>query len=368
MQYDARMTMSMDNYNQNEAQRMAERTRIVRTQELDTGYRPTQQTRLPLRGAGNHPPAQSGGGASRLPARSEPTPTGPVTLDSIVEQVRRLPALPDVAIQVMRMTGQETCSAQEIAQVISHDQSFAARILQLANSAYYGLPRNVGTISEAVVLLGMRTVRNMAIAAATHDTLSREVIGYELGRGDLWRHSLACAMASQMVAETARYPEAEEAFVAGLLHDIGKVVLSLHVRGMIALILERMEAENLSFLEAERAVLGFDHAEVGGRIAAKWNLPVPLVQAIAYHHQPVQNGQVAPLTAVVHIANVICLIAGIGLGIDGLRTSISSVALKTLNLGEPHIEKALCQLVTRVAQAQPLFEMENLLQAGGQKR
>jgi putative nucleotidyltransferase with HDIG domain len=286
-------------------------------------------------------------------------------MEEIVSQVRHLPALPQVVMKVMRMTGQADCSAREIALVISNDQSFSARMLQLANSAYYGLPRNVGTISEAVVLLGMRTVRNMAIAAATHDTLTREVTGYDLERGDLWRHSLACGMAAQLLAEVTNYPGGEEAFVAGLLHDIGKVVLSVYVRDAMALIRERLETEDISFLEAERAVLGFDHAEIGGQIARKWNLPPPLVQAIACHHQPMQDGQVAPLTALVHVANVICLTAGIGMGADGLRASLSSAALKTLNLDERQIEKVLSRLVSRIAQAKPLFMLEDMIAPPG---
>ncbi|HZO86729.1 MAG TPA: HDOD domain-containing protein [Chthonomonadaceae bacterium] len=296
------------------------------------------------------------------------SPQGPaqgarVTLESIVEAVRHLPALPSAVLQIMRMTNDEGVSARDVASVISTDQSLAARILKLANSAYYGLPRAVGTVSDAVILLGMRTVRNMAIAAATHNTLSKEVAGYELGRGDLWRHSLACALAAQMLAEVAHYPEKEEAFVAGLLHDIGKVVLGVHVRDAIALIQQRVETENLTFLEAERAVLGFDHAEVGGRIAARWNLPAPLEQAIACHHQPMQNGQVAPLTALVHIANILCLLAGVGLGADGLHARLSDCALETLGLNAQDIERVLARLVHRIAQAQPLFSAEALLDA-----
>ncbi len=331
---------------------MMDRARAQKPEAPLTTSRLSDQTRLPPRADTNGAPHGNAQGRSG---------STPVTLDSVVSQVRHLPALPDVVLKVMRMTGQEDCSAREIARVISNDQSFAARMLQLANSAYYGLPRNVSTISEAVVLLGMRTVRNMAIAAATRDTLSRELVGYDLERGDLWRHSLACGMAAQLLAEVARYPDGEEAFVAGLLHDVGKVVLNLYVRDAVVQIQERMEAEELSFIEAEHAVLGFDHAEVGGRVALKWNLPAPLVQAIACHHQPFQEGQVAPLTALVHVANVVCLIAGIGLGADGLRTGLNSAAMKTLNLDERQIEKVLDRLVSRIAQAQPLFTLENLL-------
>lgn len=261
----------------------------------------------------------------------------------------------------MQATHNDNGSARELAQCIARDPGFTARLLKLANSAYYGMSRNVGTIIEAVTLLGNRTVRNMAIIAATHETLGREVIGYELGQGDLWRHSLACGMAAQMLAEQTHYPEAEGAFVAGLLHDVGKVILGLYVRDRIAEIVAWMETNESTFLEAERAVLGFDHAEVGGRVALHWNLPVPLAQAIAWHHQPVQNGQIATLAALVHVANAICLSAGIGLGVDGLRTTISAPAMTALNLTEVQAEQVLDRLVSRIAEARPLFTLQSLI-------
>lgn len=285
-----------------------------------------------------------------------------VSLESLVAQVRDLPALSAVALRVMQIASDDDSSPRGIAQCISKDPSFAARVLKLANSAYYGLPRTVSTISEAVTLLGNRTVRNMAIMAATQDTLGRAVTGYELGAGDLWRHALASAMTAQMLAEEIRYADPEAAFVAGLLHDVGKVVLGLHVEEAIAPIQQWMQENDGTFIEAERAILGFDHAEVGGRVALHWNLPLALAQAIAWHHQPVQNGQLVMLVALVHVANAICLTAGIGLGADGLRTCISTEALEALHLTEAQVEKTLDRLVTQVAAAQPLFNMQSLMQ------
>lgn len=300
--------------------------------------------------------------ATRLPGEQPVRPR--LNLDTIVAGVRHLPALPSVVMQVMALTGDEERSAKEVARAIGNDPNFSVRVLQLANSAFYGLPRSVSTISDAVVLLGMRTVRNMAIAAATHDTLNHALSGYELGQGDLWRHSMACGIASQMLAEQARYPDSEEAFVAGLLHDIGKVILSIHVSDAIDEIQARMEAEAVTFIEAERMVLGFDHAEVGGRIARKWNLPIPLVQAIAWHHQPVQNGHITPLAAIVHVANIVCLMAGAGLGVEGLRVPCNEAAMKILGLLDRDIEALMERLVNHIASTQPLFEVHQLCGPG----
>ena len=201
----------------------------------------------------------------------------------------------------------------------------------------------------------MRSIRNYAIAASTHNSMQRELVGYALGKDDLWRHSLACAIAAQMLAEIVHYPEVEEAFVAGLLHDIGKVSLNETIQRLSPVLRNVMETRDLAFSEAERLVLGYDHADVGGRIAQKWYLPQRLAQAIAQHHEPVQNGQVAPLAALAHLANAVCLLAGIGIGADGLHARLSTQAMHTLQLTESQVETVLARLVDEFQRLQTLF-------------
>jgi HD-like signal output (HDOD) protein len=139
------------------------------------------------------------------------------------------------------------------------------------------------------------------------------------------------------------------------------VILGRHVGHAIKPIQEWMETNDGSFLEAEHAVLGYNHAEVGGRVALRWNLPTALVQAIAWHHEPVQNGQISPLATLVHVADVICLTAGLGLGADGLRVRVSSEALSALKLEQESMEAAMDCVLSRVAEAQPLFELHTLM-------
>jgi putative nucleotidyltransferase with HDIG domain len=268
-------------------------------------------------------------------------------------RVRELPALPTVVVEVIRATGKADSSAREIASLVAKDPGFSARLLKAANSAWYGLPRSVGALSDAVLLLGMRSLRNLALIAATEDMLSREVAGYELGKGELWRHSLACAQAAEMLAEMLQMPEREEAFVAGLLHDVGKLILGLYLREERLSIYTVMMQGESTFLEAERKALGFDHAEIGGRIAMHWSLPLPLVQAIAYHHAPVQKGRVVPLAALVHIADLTCLMMGAGLGVGGLYVSVCGPALEALGVTEAQIEAVMSRLVSQLPDRMP---------------
>lgn len=230
--------------------------------------------------------------------------------DDILKSVRDLPAMPTVVVKIMRMTGQSAGnSSKEVAGVISQDPSFSARILKMANSAYYGLPRSVSTLSDAVLMLGNHSVRNMAMLAAASDSLNQRVEGYALRPGELWRRSLMRAWAAQALSEKTLYRDKEVAFVAGLLQDVGKIALGPHIGGRASAIRAAIQERGCSFVEAERAVLGFDHAEIGGKIALHWNLPSSLVNAIAFHHEPVQRGCVNPLVALVCLSDAICALA-----------------------------------------------------------
>ncbi|MGQ9881089.1 MAG: HDOD domain-containing protein [Armatimonadota bacterium] len=275
-------------------------------------------------------------------------------LQQLVQTIRDLPALPEVVVRVMRLAEDPRSDAQSIARVIATDQAMAARVLKLANSAFYGLPRRVSTLSEAVVILGFRTIKNLAIAASTFELLNKEIAGYWLQRGELWRHSLACAIGAQLIAQRVRLPVGEEAFVAGLLHDIGKVAINLFVREQFDQIMECALRDRIPFVEAEQAVLGFNHATAGALIAEKWNLPPSLVSVIRYHHQPSQMSEPEALVSVVHLADILSITLGIGIGGDGLYYTLEDGTMAMFAFEQSDID-ALCeQIVDQVAQAADL--------------
>ncbi|MER3472461.1 MAG: hydrolase [Armatimonadota bacterium] len=278
------------------------------------------------------------------------TTGAPEKLQQLVHTIRDLPALPEVVVRVMRLAEDPRSDAQSIARVIATDQAMAARVLRLANSAFYGLPRRVSTLSEAVVILGFRTIKNLAIAASTFELLNREIAGYWLQRGELWRHSLACAIGAQLIAQRVRLPVTEEAFVGGLLHDIGKVAINLFVREQFDQIMEHALQERIPFVEAEQAVLGFNHAMAGALIAEKWNLPPSLVSVIRYHHQPSQMPEADMLVCVVHLADILSITLGIGIGGDGLYYTLEEGTMARLGLEQPDIDTLCGQIVDQMAQ------------------
>jgi putative nucleotidyltransferase with HDIG domain len=232
-----------------------------------------------------------------------------------------------------------------LVRALSTDQALVSNLLKLANSALYGFSRQVATVTEALVLVGRRRVRSLVLAASTASLLQPEVAGYRLAKGELWRHALACGVCARLIADQSRKVPAEEALVAGLLHDLGKVILGRWAWQRFQEIMQYGQAKEVSFLEAERAVLGFDHAQVGAKIAARWMLPEGLTTAIAAHHQPSGLSPIPPLAAVVHVADCLVLMMGVGLGCDGLQYPIDEASLVSLGLTEAVLENVISQVV-----------------------
>jgi len=253
-------------------------------------------------------------------------------MERILAKVDEIPPLPAVVIKAIKTIDDPKSSSSDVAKIISQDEGLTAKVLKLANSAYYGFPRSITTLSEAITVLGYNTVKSLIYAAAAHGHMSGELKGYALDRGELWRHSLGVAIVSREIAKKVKHRDIEQAFVAGLLHDIGKIVLNQFVRFGFTLIVKKVEVERVPFNQAEREILGFDHTDIGGRIAEKWNLPPELVDAIYHHHSPEESKVSPKLTSIVHVANSLCLMLGWGIGADGLLYPLSDFALQNLGI------------------------------------
>ncbi|NLJ73336.1 MAG: HDOD domain-containing protein [Syntrophomonadaceae bacterium] len=269
---------------------------------------------------------------------------GRISLEQIVAAVDDLPALPHVVVQVMELTEDPDSTAQDINDVLSQDQAMTARVLKLANSAFYGFPRRIATVTDAIVLLGFKTIKSIVMAASVSDILAREMEGYALEPGELWQHSQSVAMAARHIARKVKYYQLDLAYTAGLLHDIGKVILNNAMKESYHKVINVVMEQNIPFLDAEVEILGFNHTEVGARVAEKWNLPQDLVEAINFHHTPENATENKDLTALVHIADAVCVAMGIGIGIDGMLYPISSEAMEMFGLDEVAVETIISEL------------------------
>ncbi|MBR0257785.1 MAG: HDOD domain-containing protein, partial [Synergistaceae bacterium] len=187
-----------------------------------------------------------------------------------------------------------------------------------------------------IALLGYKSVSNIILAATVYSAMDKGLTGYALDRGELWRHSLMVAYTARHLAGITGKVGTEDAYVGGLLHDIGKVILNDYVRFGYGIIVKMVEEKHMPFTEAEWKVLGFDHAEIGELLVGKWDMPESYRIAIAYHHKPndlpADKIQHQPLLDVVTVANTICLMLGIGLGADGLQAYVFPEPIERLGI------------------------------------
>jgi putative nucleotidyltransferase with HDIG domain len=279
-------------------------------------------------------------------------------VEALVNSVADLKPLPTTVTKALRLIDKDSASIEEIAAVVSVDQALTARTLKLANSAYYGATHPATTLAQAIAWLGFRRTKNLFLAASYSSLLGRRLAGYNLGHGELWRHSVAVATVSQQLAWHVMIPSPDTAYLGGLLHDIGKLALDQHLKVDWAQLLALVdETEQHTLIEAEERLLGLNHAEVGGELATSWGLSSALVDVIAWHHLPTLASSWPKLAAIVHIADAVCLRLGIGLMHPNLVPVISPEALRLLLLDEDQVA-ALTQEYAPLLQARLAAEAD----------
>ncbi len=205
--------------------------------------------------------------------------------EELLSKLQDLPSLPAVVMRVYQMADDPAVHAHQIALEIGKDQGFATRVLRVANSAYYGLSRQVGTLEEAVVVLGMHTVKNLALIAATYPLFQRTLLGYTPHTSGLWTHSMAVGLIAQLGARTFDTPIRNEAFTAGLLHDVGKLVISTALSDWMGELYDRVVHKRMPVHQAEQELFGFTHEEVGALLIDRWKLPQRIALLVQGHHQ-----------------------------------------------------------------------------------
>ncbi len=254
----------------------------------------------------------------------------------ILSKLQDIKSFPQFVLETMRKLNDPTSNVADVAKSLSRDEGLVLRVLKLANSAAYGAARNISNIQDAVSLLGYKAVSNIILAASVYSSMDKGLSGYALDRGELWRHSLTVAYCAQHLAKETGKVSSDDAYVGGLLHDIGKVVLNDYVRFGYGIIVKMVEESGMPFIEAELQVLGFDHSMVGEMLTEKWGLPESHKIAVAYHHKPNElpedKKKYQPLLDVVSVANSVCLMLGIGLGADGLQNYIYPETLERLGI------------------------------------
>lgn len=229
--------------------------------------------------------------------------SSPVQID-----VGRLPPLPALAWRIVELTSDPDSTAEEVAEVVRRDQSLTFEVLRLANSAFYQRSREIRTVDQAAVLLGNRRLRSLALAAALGPIMAQTRWG-----ASMWEHSLGVALASREIARVCCMPEPEDFFVAGLLHDVGKLVFDTQFPEEFGESIRMLgDRPDLTTVDAELHCLGIPHTAAGSILALAWKLPPEITEVILYHHRPFLSRFSRELCSVVHLADAVCVKLGLG--------------------------------------------------------
>lgn len=263
-------------------------------------------------------------------------------LKQIIMDTRSLPTLPGVINKLNALSNDNKSSVKEMARIVSADQVLSARILRLANSPSYGFYK-VSTISNAMILLGVNVVKSLALSSSIFEIMEKNSVG-------LWEHSLGAATAAGIIARKLGLTEVEEIATAGLLHDIGKVIIGLKCAEQMVEIRRRVKLDNLFTIEAEQQVLDTDHSEVGGWLSKSWYLPDKLSEPIACHHNVAASEEHRVKTSVVHLADVLIKASGFGDSGDLYVMPIQRVAWDTLKLNEAILAEMVAELEDKLVE------------------
>ena len=222
-----------------------------------------------------------------------------------LDLIEDLPTLPAVAIEANKMLLNYDTAISKLSDIIEKDQAMVSKILKLVNSSFFGLRGKISSISHAIVVLGFNTIRNAVVSISIIDafTVKERLDGFDIT--DFWKHSLSVAVTSKYLSQKTGIHSSDDCFVGGLLHDMGKIVLLQHFKDLFLKVLIAAEKNNLSFYEAEISQIPIDHAQIGGYLARKWQLPEALIDGIQYHHSGKSDTETQNLSMIIHAANLI---------------------------------------------------------------
>lgn len=259
------------------------------------------------------------------------------SLSQLTRKIDTIPTLPQVYYTVSSLLENPKVNASDISEAISRDPAITARILKIVNSAFYGLPRQVSTLTHALVLLGFHSVRSLILAMGLSEVFPANEHSV-FPRNAFWTHCFATGTVAKNLARRIDYSKGEEIFIQGLLHDIGKIILDTSMPEEFARAYELAHQKNILLFDAEREVFGFTHADVGELVTHHWNLPENISRSIGMHHAPADADGFQMEASLIHVADIICRARQVGDGGDSQIPALDPVAWKILHLDMKTLE------------------------------
>jgi putative nucleotidyltransferase with HDIG domain len=268
-----------------------------------------------------------------------------VDLKRLIARVEDLPTLPRTVLRITEMVNDPRASARDLSRIITDDQVLTARLLKLVNSSFYGFPQRVSTVTGAIVLIGFDAIRNLLLTTSVFDLFPSRTSRDRRHQESLWDHSLGCAIGAKAIGAALRHEKLEELFVAGLLHDIGKIVVMTMLPEHFSRITARVAEGRLLISDAEAEVLGCTHADIGRLLAQRWNLPTKLISPIEHHHDPAAAGAWAVEASIVHLADILARALGLGSGGDAKVPPLDPAAWELLKLKTASLDAVMAAML-----------------------
>lgn len=281
----------------------------------------------------------------------------------VVSNIRNLPTPPIVFHQIQKVINDPNVSAGEIARILAEDPAMSVKVLKLTNSAFYGLAREIESVKEAVVIVGMEAVKNLVLSASVLDMFKGDEVDQEF-QEQFWRHSLATAVASRFLARKLRnrgIVDPDSAFSAGLLHDVGKMVLCCFLPDENAKVKqEREQNQTDPDVVVEEKALGYNHTQIGGFLAGQWKLPERLIDAISLHHQPQLSESEEPIAYIAHLSNYVAQITFLEKNDMYLLAPLEPPVLEYMGIAEEDVDGYGDQLREEYVKAETFMKMAGI--------
>ena len=279
-------------------------------------------------------------------------------IDDIINGIDTLKPIPPVAAQIMALAEDENSSMSEIADLIVYDPSITASLLKICNSVYFGLSRKVESVRDAITLLGLDQMVELVLLNGTAENFKDEPDGYGLGEGELWHHAVLSAHVAKVLAENHGLANKKHLiFTAALVKDIGKIIMGRFVAFSYEKINILVNSKGYSFNEAEKEVIGMNHEELGALVGKKWQFGKKLIYIIRHHHMSEEACRDDVETALVYLADIVCMMMGFGTGVDGLAYRFYSDVLNRMNLTEQDLQKIIYDTGERRQKIQKLLNL-----------
>ncbi len=279
----------------------------------------------------------------------------PERLEKAISTASDLPTLPHMAKALNKLIRTPQTSAAQIGTLISEDQALTAQVLRVVNSAYYGFPRQINNVTHSIVILGFNKVRDIVLMSSILDCFRGRTGEFDFV--EFWKHSMGTAIASDALANTLRVSCEEDAFVAGLLHDIGKLVLSASFPQPFGEALALAQKKEMLLRDAEMELFGFDHSLVGNILALKWGFTENLCEAIHHHHNPAIARRGQELASIVHVGDILARSIMIGSGGDNQIPVIDEMVRTNLDITREEIDRALHKTFQGLIRGSVFFDL-----------